>query len=61
MAFSDILWMGLIIAGALYLLYRSVWKNKGHCAGCESRTCELENSDCKSDVKRGYSKSACDT
>ncbi len=41
MAFTDIVWMGIIIAGTLYLLYRSVWKKKGHCAGCDSQICEL--------------------
>jgi hypothetical protein len=41
MGLSDMIWMGLILSGALYLLYRSVWKKKGHCAGCDSRTCEL--------------------
>ncbi|MDA8422767.1 MAG: hypothetical protein M0Z89_05470 [Nitrospiraceae bacterium] len=42
MGFSDIVWMGLIIAGTLYLLYRSVWKKKGHCAGCDSQSCVLK-------------------
>gem|GEM_PF-1679249 len=32
--FVDIVWMGFIIAGALSLLYRSLWKKKGHCTGC---------------------------
>jgi hypothetical protein len=41
MTFSDILLMGLIIGGAIYLLYRSVWKKKGHCAGCSAETCEM--------------------
>jgi len=41
MGFSDIIWMGLIIVGALYLLYRSVWKKKGHCAGCPSSSCDM--------------------
>ena len=44
MGLSDMVWMGLIIAGALYLLYRSVWKKKGHCTGCDSRTCGLRKS-----------------
>lgn len=42
MGFSDIIWMGLIIAGTVYLLYRSVWKKKGHCTGCDSQTCGLK-------------------
>ena len=40
MGFVDILLMGLIIAGAVYLLYRSLWKKKGHCPGCDSETCK---------------------
>jgi hypothetical protein len=42
MGLSDVVWMVSIMAGALYLLYRSVWKKKGHCAGCDSQTCELK-------------------
>lgn len=42
MALLDIIWMGFIITGALYLLYRSVWKKKGHCSGCDSRTCVMK-------------------
>jgi len=41
MGIYDTIWMGLIIAGALYLLYRSVWKKKGHCAGCSSGACDM--------------------
>lgn len=40
MGFTDIVWMTAIIGGAVYLLYRSLWKKKGHCQGCESGTCE---------------------
>ncbi|MFO0751820.1 MAG: FeoB-associated Cys-rich membrane protein [Thermodesulfovibrionales bacterium] len=36
----DVIWMAVIVAGALYLLYRSVWKKKGHCQGCDSGTCD---------------------
>ncbi len=39
MGFTDIVWMTFIISGALYLLYRSIWKKKGHCPGCDSETC----------------------
>lgn len=42
MGFVDIVLMALIIAGAIYLLYRSVWKKKGHCQGCNSETCDRE-------------------
>jgi len=42
MGFVDIILMVLIIAGAVYLLYRSVWKKKGCCPGCDSGTCETK-------------------
>ncbi|KAF0145811.1 MAG: hypothetical protein FD156_489 [Nitrospirae bacterium] len=42
MGLIDILLMGLIIAGAVYLLYRSLWKKKGHCPGCDSGTCNVK-------------------
>lgn len=41
MGATDILLMGLIVAGAVYLLYHSVWKKKGHCAGCSSGSCSV--------------------
>ncbi len=42
MGFVDILLMGLIISGAVYLLYRSLWKKKGHCQGCDSEICDVK-------------------
>jgi hypothetical protein len=39
MGFVDVALMAVIIAGAVYLLYRSLWKKKGHCPGCDSETC----------------------
>jgi hypothetical protein len=42
MGLSDMIWMGLILGGALYLLYRSVWKKQGHCPGCDSGTCAMK-------------------
>ena len=42
MGFTDIILMIAIIGGALYLLYRSLWKKKGHCSGCEVGTCEMK-------------------
>ncbi len=41
MGFKDIILMGVIVAGALYILYRSFWKKKGHCSGCSSETCAM--------------------
>jgi hypothetical protein len=51
----DILLMVLILAGALYLLYHSLWKNKGHCVGsgcCSgSSSCGSDKaSDCHADT-----------
>lgn|GEM_PF-696166 len=37
----DIALMAVIIGGAVYLLYRSVWKKKGHCPGCDAGTCDI--------------------
>jgi len=42
MELKDILWMTLIICGAVYLLYRSVWQKKGHCSGCDSGMCDMK-------------------
>ncbi len=43
MKFFDLVLMGLIIAGAIYILYRSLFKKKGHCGGCSVGTCETDN------------------
>jgi len=40
MGTADIIIAGLILAAAAYLLYRSVWKKKGHCSGCDSGSCD---------------------
>jgi len=39
MGLSDIIIAAVILAGAVYLLYRSVWKKKGHCQGCSDGGC----------------------
>jgi hypothetical protein len=39
MGLADILWMALILAGAVYLFYRSVIRKKGHCPGCDDGRC----------------------
>ena len=52
MGVSDIVLMVLIIGGALYLLYRSLWKKKGHCAGCcHSGQCEPDGIKIKKSCK----------
>lgn len=40
MGIADIIIATVILAGAAYLLYRSVWKKKGHCSGCDTGCCE---------------------
>jgi hypothetical protein len=41
MGFSDIIIAAVILAGACYLLYISLWKNKGNCcgSGCSGGNC----------------------
>lgn len=34
MGARDVVWMVVILAGAGWLLYRSLWKKKGQCHGC---------------------------
>ncbi len=36
---GDFLITAVILAGAAYLLYRSLWKNQGACHGCASGGC----------------------
>jgi hypothetical protein len=36
MGFVDIVLIVPIVVGAVYLLYRSLWKKKGYCHGCDS-------------------------
>jgi hypothetical protein len=41
MGIADIVLIVPIVGGAVYLLYRSLWKKKGYCAGCDSsRKCK---------------------
>lgn len=39
MSWTDILLAGVLIIGALYLLYRSIWKKQGFCQGCYAHNC----------------------
>lgn len=39
MSWTDLILAGAIALGALYLLYRSIWKKQGHCCGCDSGSC----------------------
>jgi len=36
MGIVDIVLIVLIVGGAVYLLYRSLWKKKGYCPGCDT-------------------------
>ena len=39
MGVSDMIIAAVIVAGALWLLYRSLWQKKGHCHGCSGGGC----------------------
>lgn len=39
MGISDIIIAIVILAGAAWLLYHSLWKKKGHCQGCGDGGC----------------------
>jgi hypothetical protein len=39
MEIKDMLIAAGILIAALYLLYHSVWKKKGHCSGCSDGGC----------------------
>jgi hypothetical protein len=43
MSFTDIFLMALIIGGALYLFYRSLWKKQGHCPDCDPGACQARS------------------
>ncbi|MCP2501140.1 MAG: FeoB-associated Cys-rich membrane protein [Deltaproteobacteria bacterium] len=36
MGIVDVALIVLIVGEAIYLLYRSIWKRKGYCHGCDS-------------------------
>jgi hypothetical protein len=36
MGIVDVVLIVMIVGGAVYLLYRSLWKKKGYCAGCDT-------------------------
>jgi hypothetical protein len=40
MGISDIIIAVIILAGAVFLLYHSVRKKKGHCPGCGNNSCD---------------------
>lgn len=42
MGVVDIILVVLIVGAAVYILYRSIWKKKGHCSGCNVETCETK-------------------
>lgn len=35
MGLADLIWMGLILGGCFWLLWRFLWVNKGSCPGCD--------------------------
>ena len=34
MGFTNVALVTVILGGAIYMLYRSIWKNKGQCPDC---------------------------
>lgn len=40
MGTADMIIAAAILGVAAWLLYRSVWKKKGHCHGCEGGCCD---------------------
>lgn len=62
MSLIDIALMAVIIAGAVYLLCRSMCKKKGHCPGCDSGMCKTKgekNIFSDGDIKNGDIKRYC--
>lgn len=39
MGVADVIIAVVILCGAFYILYHSLWKKKGHCQGCDSGGC----------------------
>jgi hypothetical protein len=39
MSWTDALLAGAIVLGAVYLIYRALWKKQGYCPGCDAHTC----------------------
>jgi len=39
MGVADLIIAALILSGTVYILYRSLWKKKGHCGGCDGGNC----------------------
>lgn len=38
----DFVLITVILGGAFWLLYHSIWKKKGHCQGCDSGSCNTK-------------------
>jgi hypothetical protein len=41
----DVILIGVIVIGAVYVIYRSIWKKGCSCPGCDSRTCPMKLED----------------
>jgi hypothetical protein len=50
MGIVDGLWMVAIVGGAGALLYRSIWKSKGRCSGCDNAGCSRRSSERGADI-----------
>lgn len=51
MGISDMIIAAVILGGAGWLLYHSLWKKKGHCYGCEGGSCGTGNKHKKGHVQ----------
>ncbi len=49
MRIIDIVLIVSIISGAVYIIYRSLWKKQGHCPGCDVGTCTVRGINKRSD------------
>ena len=52
MSWTDVLLAGAIVLGAVYLIYRSVWKKQGYCPGCDAHTCDGGKKDQQPTLRR---------
>lgn len=52
MSWTDMFLAGGIAIGALYLLYRSIWKKQGYCPGCDAHTCGVGKKDQQPTLRR---------
>jgi hypothetical protein len=52
MTLVDLLLAGAIVLGAVYLIYRTLWKKQGYCPGCNGHTCSGGRNDLQPTLRR---------